>query len=131
MNRVLVIGVTVLLAACASNQPPPPEWQANARVAADRSVAAFLDGNSRVEAAELARARSEVARTGRADLAARVELMQCAAQVASLVFGPCAGFEALRADVEASLRNIDHLISEVNRKWPFAPDPRATELKLP
>ena len=37
----------------------------------------------------------------------------------------------LRAEVEASLRNIDHLIREVNRKWPFAPDPRATELKLP
>ena len=37
----------------------------------------------------------------------------------------------LRAEVEASLRNIDHLIREVNRKWPFAPDPSATELKLP
>lgn len=35
---------------------------------------------------------------------------------------------ALRAQVEASLRNIDQLISEVNRKWPFARD---TELKLP
>jgi phospholipid/cholesterol/gamma-HCH transport system substrate-binding protein len=34
----------------------------------------------------------------------------------------------LRAEVEASLRNIDQLISEVNRKWPFARD---TELKLP
>ena len=35
---------------------------------------------------------------------------------------------ALRADVETSLRNIDALINEVNRKWPFARD---TELKLP
>ena len=35
---------------------------------------------------------------------------------------------ALRADVETSLRNIDQLINEVNRKWPFARD---TELKLP
>ncbi len=34
----------------------------------------------------------------------------------------------LRADVETSLRNIDQLISELNRKWPFARD---TELKLP
>lgn len=34
----------------------------------------------------------------------------------------------LRAEVEASLRNIDQLIGEVNRKWPFARD---TELKLP
>ncbi len=37
----------------------------------------------------------------------------------------------LRAEIEASLRNIDHLIREVNRKWPFAPDARANELKLP
>lgn len=34
----------------------------------------------------------------------------------------------LRAEVEASLRKVDHLLNEVNRKWPFARD---TELKLP
>ena len=37
----------------------------------------------------------------------------------------------LRADVEASLRNVDQLISDLNRKWPFARDPRDSELKLP
>ena len=35
---------------------------------------------------------------------------------------------ALRAQVESSLRNIDALIIEVNRKWPFARD---TQLKVP
>ena len=35
----------------------------------------------------------------------------------------------LRADVESSLRNIDALIQEVNRKWPFAK--KDTEIKLP
>lgn len=35
---------------------------------------------------------------------------------------------ALRADVEASLRKVEHLVNEVNRKWPFARD---TEIKLP
>ncbi len=35
---------------------------------------------------------------------------------------------SLRAQVEASLRNVDALILEVNRKWPFARD---TEVKLP
>ncbi len=34
----------------------------------------------------------------------------------------------LRAEVEASLRKVEHLINEVNRKWPFA---RETEIKLP
>jgi len=34
----------------------------------------------------------------------------------------------LRADVETSLRNVDGLINELNRKWPFKRD---TEIKLP
>ncbi len=95
--------VAALVTAC-SSQPPAPDWQANAKTARERAVAAYLTGNARVEAAELARARAEVARTGRADLLARVELAQCAAQVASLVFGPCAAFEPLRADVPAPER---------------------------
>lgn len=35
----------------------------------------------------------------------------------------------LRADVEGSLRKIDSLITEINRKWPFAP--KEKEVKLP
>jgi hypothetical protein len=82
----------------------PPDWQANAKDATDRALAAYLKGDARVADAEFARARSEVARTGRADLLARVELMQCAARVASLVFGPCEGFEKLRQDAAPAER---------------------------
>jgi len=35
---------------------------------------------------------------------------------------------ALRAEVESSLRKVDGLVNEINRKWPFA---RNTEIKLP
>jgi len=35
---------------------------------------------------------------------------------------------ALRGEVEASLRKVEGLVSEINRKWPFARD---TEIKLP
>jgi phospholipid/cholesterol/gamma-HCH transport system substrate-binding protein len=35
---------------------------------------------------------------------------------------------SLRAEVEASLRKVEGLVDEINRKWPFARD---TELKLP
>jgi hypothetical protein len=97
MKSTLIAGIACALAACASH-PPAPDWQANAKTASERAVAAYLVGNARIETAELARARSEVARTGRADLLARVELAHCAAQVASLVFGPCAAFEPLRVD---------------------------------
>jgi len=35
---------------------------------------------------------------------------------------------ALRAEVEASLRRVDGLILDLNRRWPFARD---AEVKLP
>ena len=35
----------------------------------------------------------------------------------------------LRADVEGSLRKIDALVTEINRKWPFAP--KEKEVRLP
>jgi len=97
MKRTLC-ALMALLAACSSN-PPAPDWQMNAKTASERAIAAYLSGNARIDAAEQARARVEVARTGRADLLARVELAHCAAQVASLVFEACSAFEPLRADV--------------------------------
>jgi hypothetical protein len=98
-----------LLGACAGGAPPP-DWQANARQAADSAVAAYLTGDSRAAAQDFERLRSEVSRTGRPDLLARAELIRCAAQVASLEFGPCAGFEAMRGDAAAAeLVYADHL----------------------
>ncbi len=35
---------------------------------------------------------------------------------------------ALRSEIEANLRKIEHLVNEINRKWPFARD---TQIKLP
>ncbi len=85
------------LTAC-GNTPPAPDWQMNAKASAERATQAWLTGDQRVEAAEFARARREVATTGRPDLAARVELLRCAARVAALYVEPCVGFEALAAD---------------------------------
>lgn len=97
-----------LLAACAvaacAGGPPTPDWQANAKSFADDAVAAALAGDARAEAFAMDRARAEVARTGRPELMARLELMRCAAHVASLDFGPCAGFERLRADAAPAER---------------------------
>lgn len=47
------------------------------------------------------------------------------ARVATQDLGP------LRAEVEANLRRVDSLLNELNRKWPFARDPRELEIKLP
>jgi hypothetical protein len=103
----------LLLSACASG-PKPPDWQLEAKGSMERSVAAYMEGNSRVEMAELARARSQLSRTGRADLLATAELLHCATRVASLVFEPCAGFETLRQDAsEAQRAYADYLRGQV------------------
>lgn len=103
LRRFLSASLVALLAACASG-PPLPDWQMNAKGALDRAVAAYLAGNALVETQEFKRARDEIARTGRLDLLARVELVRCATRVASLVLEDCAGFEKLRADAAAPER---------------------------
>lgn len=110
----LLLTGAVLLGACASG-PRPPDWKIEAKDAMERSVAAYLEGNSRVEGAELARARSELSRTGRADLLATAELLHCASRVASLVFEPCAGFAPLRLDaLESQRAYADYLNGQVS-----------------
>ena len=95
--------IAVAISACASG-PKPADWQLEAKSALERAVTAYLEGNSRVEVAEMARARTEISSTGRVDLMARAELLGCASRVASLVFEPCAGFEKLRQDAPAAER---------------------------
>jgi len=89
------LAVALLLAACGGS-PPAPEWQANAAGALQAFESRYLTGDTRGADVEFARARSELTATGKADLVARAELIRCAVQVASLVFEPCRGFEALR-----------------------------------
>ena len=96
-RAMIGLGAALLLAACANN-PPPPEWQMNAKGSLERATEAYLAGNHRIEAVEFARARAELARTGRTDLVARAELTRCAVRVASLVFDDCPGFAALAQD---------------------------------
>ena len=103
LARAVAGAMTLALAACASG-PPPPDWRLNAHGALDRAVAAYLAGDTRVADAEFERAQRELARTGRADLLARAALLRCAAQVASLELGACAGFEPYRADAPAAER---------------------------
>jgi hypothetical protein len=92
-----------LLAACAG-RPPAPDWQSNASGALERYTSAYLKGDARVEAAEFAQARTELASTGQPGLVARAELTRCALAVASLMLDRCDGFERLRADAPAAER---------------------------
>lgn len=98
-----LLGVCLALTGC-SSQPPVPDWQITAHDSAQRAVAAFLQGRPRVDNLEWERARAATARTGDAVLLARLELLHCAAEVASLQLGPCAAFEALRPDAALAER---------------------------
>ena len=117
MKRLCSRSITpLLLALCAgflfacSNTPKAPDWQLESKGAMDRSIAAYLEGNVRIEQAELTRARDQLSSTGRADLMAGAELLHCAAHVASLVFEPCVGFEPLKPDsTEAQRAYADYL----------------------
>lgn len=102
-SSVSCAAAACLLTACASG-PPTPDWQLEAKSAMDRAVAAYLEGDNRVEQAEITRARAALARTGRADLLANAALLRCATRVASGVFEACAAFEALRPDATAPQR---------------------------
>lgn len=98
------------LAGC-STAPPTPSWQINARDATERATAAYLDGNTRVADAEFARARTEASRSARADQVARVDLARCAAQLASLVMGPCGPTESWQADMGAPQQAYQRYLS--------------------
>jgi hypothetical protein len=94
---VVLALATAWLAGCAS-KPPPPDWQMNAKASLERATAAYLSGNSALEALEFTRARADLARTGQPALVARAELLRCATRVASAVLEACSGFAALAAD---------------------------------
>ena len=93
----------IALTACGNN-PPVPDWQMNAQSSIERTTAAYMTGNARVEDAEYKRARDAPGSTGKVDLIIRAEMIRCAARVASLVFEDCAGFDKLAADASPADR---------------------------
>ncbi|MDO9360021.1 MAG: hypothetical protein Q7T70_13635 [Polaromonas sp.] len=102
-SRTFLAASLLALAACSSG-PKPADWELEAKTAVDRAVAAYMEGNARVEAVEFARALREVSSTGRTELVARVELTRCATRAASLVLESCSGFERLRSDAPPAER---------------------------
>ncbi|MFD2297838.1 hypothetical protein QRO11_14970 [Paracidovorax citrulli] len=103
-GALLAAMLAAALATGCAQRPPAPEWELNARGAADRATQAYLSGNDRVAAQEWRRAREETARTARPDLLARVVLLECATRVASLAQVGCPDFAPLRGGAAAAER---------------------------
>ena len=102
LGAMILIAVSAL-SACAVGEKVP-DWSINAVGHAERFTEAWLKGDARVAPREFALARAATASTGRPELVARIELTRCAAQVASLVFEPCTGFDPLAADASDAER---------------------------
>lgn len=97
MKTIAPLLSLLMLAACGS-APPVPDWKMNAQSSLQRTTDAYMEGKDAIEKNEFARARGEIAATGKVDLVIRAELIRCALRTAALAFDECAGFEALRAD---------------------------------
>jgi hypothetical protein len=97
MKTTAPLIAALLLAACGNN-PPVPDWQMNAQSSIERSTAAYMSGNARIEDAEYKRAREALASTGKVDLIIRAELIRCAAHVAALAYDDCPGYARLAQD---------------------------------
>lgn len=97
--RLMLAVCVIALAACAGG-PVSPDWQIDAHSALGRYTSAYLNGNRRLAEGDFARARSELARTGRFHQVARAELVRCGVQAASLEYDGCPGFVALTKDAD-------------------------------
>jgi hypothetical protein len=95
--------LAAVLAGCAA-KPRAPDWQMDAHDSLDRYAKAALTGDTRVEAAEFARALRALESTGQPAQVAKAELTRCAVRLASLVMDRCDGFERLRRDATAEDR---------------------------
>ncbi len=100
-NLILAALFGLALAACGS-KPVQPDWKANAGSSLKAYSDAYLKGDSAIAASEFARAREEMASTGRPDLVAHAELYRCATRVASIEYDACPGFAALAQDATAA-----------------------------
>ena len=103
MKIIPTLVAALLVAGCAS-KPVEPTWRTNAAGSLESFTAEYLKGNSAIAANDFARARSEMASTGRADLVAHAELVRCAVYTASLEIGECKGFAELASDATPAER---------------------------
>jgi hypothetical protein len=107
---------SLFLAACGGG-PQPADWQMGAAQAMQAFERLYFAGQSEAAEREFSEVKSQIGRTGRADLIARAELRRCAVRAAALEFDECPGFERLRADAgKEELVYADYLAGKAAHK---------------
>lgn len=98
IRRFAAVAVSSLALWGCGSQPPAPDWALNAEASARKATAAYLQGQQRVEALQWQKARQSIASTAEPAAMAQLELMRCAARVASLQWDDCPAYAALAVD---------------------------------
>ena len=102
MKTIALIGLAALALAACGSKPAQPAWKSNAGSSLTAFSDAYLKGDTGIAETEFARARQEMASTGRPDLVAHAELYRCATRAASLEYDNCPGFGAVAQDATAA-----------------------------
>jgi len=95
------LAAALFVAGCSSS-PPPPDWKMNAVSLLEHYQARWLEGDAKAADLALEKGRKEIARTGRLDLLARLELAACGTRAAALDFGPCTAYAPLAPEAAAA-----------------------------
>ncbi len=111
MKNIVFASVFALAVAGCGGKVVQPDWKANAASSLAAYSNAYLKGETNIASAEFARARMEVASTGRPDLVAHAELYRCATRVANIEYDECPGFLALAQDATAAERAYAQYLS--------------------
>lgn len=98
MKTLLAILFSALALAACGGTPPPPDWKMNAVSLLEHYQQRWLEGDGKTAQLALDKARGEIAKTGRLDLLARLELAACATRAAALDFTPCDAYTRLAAE---------------------------------
>jgi hypothetical protein len=89
------------MAGC-SGSPPPPDWKLNAVSLLEHYQARWLEGDAKAADLALENSRKEIAKTGRLDLLARLELAACGTRAAALDFTDCTAYQSLASEAAVS-----------------------------
>lgn len=101
MKNLFAISIAVAALSACGNKPVQPDWKFNASGSLKAYSDAYLKGDTSVAETDFARARHEMASTGRPDLVAHAQLYRCATRTASMEFDACPAFQALAQDATA------------------------------
>ncbi len=128
--RLFFTSALILQGACAGG-PEVLDWQLNSAQAMQAFQRDYLVGDTAAAERDFDEVKTNLKRTGRADLLARAELARCAVRAAALELDDCPAFEALRAGARPEeIAYSDYLAGKGAHKGDESPLSRLTALAV-